>query len=365
MADTRIKDLIQQAIAAGDFVAVDPAGAGDTYKVPAGQADGIAMLDSAGKLASEQHPVAGPNIADQWITQLGTYSFRLGIQNKLADGNGTLNGKGWTTYGSASAVGEDIKESGAALVISGDATSAEAGAYADVGIYWATGYRWYVLYEPDINGGNRPYLKIEFLDNSKNVIATVYDQQTAAGTPVVVKIDPTALEPGGSAGVRYLRIRIYWPTGTAASWVRQRIAVTWRYPDVTALRDTSGSLLELAKNGTGVIEYGSNANGKYVRFADGTQICWANLTSAINTATENTATTGNQGLTVYIRSALWTYPAAFIATPVVFASAEMAGDHLEGASPYSIGAASTNVAANSLTSGTYNYVVVAAIGRWK
>lgn len=51
MADKRIKELVQAAITAGDFLAVDPAGAGSTYKVPAGQASGLATLDSAGKLA--------------------------------------------------------------------------------------------------------------------------------------------------------------------------------------------------------------------------------------------------------------------------------------------------------------------------
>lgn len=51
MADKRIKDLVQAAIAAGDFIAVDPAGAGSTYKVPAGQASGLATVDSAGNIA--------------------------------------------------------------------------------------------------------------------------------------------------------------------------------------------------------------------------------------------------------------------------------------------------------------------------
>lgn len=49
---------------------------------------------------------------------------------------------------------------------------------------------------------------------------------------------------------------------------------------------------------------GSNANGDYVRFADGTQICWANSASSIirgnNTSFDE-----------------WTFPAAFISIPVV------------------------------------------------
>lgn len=47
-----------------------------------------------------------------------------------------------------------------------------------------------------------------------------------------------------------------------------------------------------------VVERGSNANGDYVRFADGTQIC--------------TASTGG-GSSLFT----WTFPAAFVAAPVV------------------------------------------------
>lgn len=50
------------------------------------------------------------------------------------------------------------------------------------------------------------------------------------------------------------------------------------------------------------IERGSNANGEYVRFADGTQICYGGIT-----------TSASAGVT-------WTYPAAFFVTPKVFAS---------------------------------------------
>lgn len=53
-----------------------------------------------------------------------------------------------------------------------------------------------------------------------------------------------------------------------------------------------------------VVERGSNANGGYVRFADGTQICWQVHSNPSWTGSNNT-------------SATWTYPAAFSAIPVV------------------------------------------------
>lgn len=59
-----------------------------------------------------------------------------------------------------------------------------------------------------------------------------------------------------------------------------------------------------------ILERGSNANGSYLRLADGTQLCWHQITSsqAINTAIMGGFRT--VGL-------FWTYPAAFSATPLV------------------------------------------------
>lgn len=60
-----------------------------------------------------------------------------------------------------------------------------------------------------------------------------------------------------------------------------------------------------------IIERGSNANGEYVKFADGTQICTFNYNAgsqAINSAFLGGFRTG--GLT-------WTYPVTFAATPVL------------------------------------------------
>jgi hypothetical protein len=57
-----------------------------------------------------------------------------------------------------------------------------------------------------------------------------------------------------------------------------------------------------------VIERGSNANGEFVRFADGTQICTRSVSHDLNVSTSQD----------------WTYPAAFITEPV--ASGSVAGN---------------------------------------
>lgn len=75
-----------------------------------------------------------------------------------------------------------------------------------------------------------------------------------------------------------------------------------------------GSILGTVSQSAGVptgaiIERGSNANGQYVRFADGTQIC---TFDGLTVPTCNTAV----GALFESPTGTWTYPAAFAATPV-------------------------------------------------
>lgn len=70
-----------------------------------------------------------------------------------------------------------------------------------------------------------------------------------------------------------------------------------------------GTVSEAAGVPTGsILEKGSNANGEYVRFADGTQLCWHEFTAelAINTALMG----GFRSLDM-----TWTFPAAFAGVP--------------------------------------------------
>lgn len=61
-----------------------------------------------------------------------------------------------------------------------------------------------------------------------------------------------------------------------------------------------------------IIERGSNSNGEYVRFADGTQICWSPII-VDNTASITIAAAGGfRG-----NATGWTFPASFSTTPVV------------------------------------------------
>ena len=65
-----------------------------------------------------------------------------------------------------------------------------------------------------------------------------------------------------------------------------------------------------------VIEREVNANGEYVRFADGTQICYSTLNLGNSTAFDN-GTFDNLWRTGIVT---WTYPAAFAVPPLIAGS---------------------------------------------
>jgi len=107
----------------------------------------------------------------------------------------------------------------------------------------------------------------------------------------------------------------------------------------------------------GDIERGSNANGEYVRFPDGTQIC--TTVGGITGAAPNLSHGG-----IY-RSSLvtWTFPASFVANPVVAGQVQQDSDWIGLQSP-----SNTSVSMRVLsgtTDATVRNLRVCAIGRWK
>ena len=104
-----------------------------------------------------------------------------------------------------------------------------------------------------------------------------------------------------------------------------------------------------------VIERGYNANGEYVKFADGTLICNALLSGQAVSAG------GITGVT-------WTFPATFAANPCVFFSpgAPTASEDVYGvARTYTINTASATFGyRNGATAQTINNIAACAIARW-
>ncbi len=106
-----------------------------------------------------------------------------------------------------------------------------------------------------------------------------------------------------------------------------------------------------------VIERGSNANGEYVRFADGTQICTAALT--VNAAISAALLGGyrNTGQT-------WIYPAVFAAIPrVIGAPAALTSLGIVTASA-SVNAVSVFHTANASQAAADLVAHMTAVGRW-
>jgi hypothetical protein len=180
---------------------------------------------------------------------------------------------------------------------------------------------------------------------------------------------------------RYLGAKSYEPTvdndgdalitgalyfNTTDDYMKVWDGAAWNnaYADFSSLgtaaeADIIGTVSESAGVPTGaIIERGSNANGEYVRYADGTQIC-TRISLPLST------TLSPWGSAAYISGeVIWTFPAPFSHIPAVSGSA---GDsnHLSLLTVSSVGAVSTGVRsitpASSITS---NHGHVTAIGRW-
>jgi len=107
------------------------------------------------------------------------------------------------------------------------------------------------------------------------------------------------------------------------------------------------------EGGTRIVARGSNANGEYVRFADGTQICWV---------ADRAWTTNANG------NDTWPFPAAFVALPACWGlSLSPAYDVREFRSSSNI--TSMRVKAVNPSGNNYSSQPVTAhlfaIGRWK
>jgi hypothetical protein len=111
--------------------------------------------------------------------------------------------------------------------------------------------------------------------------------------------------------------------------------------------------------------YGSNSNGSYLRFADGTQICWAEQpTGQWGASTQVSASVG--GITVYAKDIVGvTFPAAFIAEPAIVVGGDVGGLQLKSFTAWNSSASSFNITATYQHSGASIFSYYIAIGRWR
>lgn len=172
---------------------------------------------------------------------------------------------------------------------------------------------------------------------------------TGAPSTAGVVIHISRLTSSASGGL----LQMAWGHDGAV-WMRRNSGVlptVWSPWRVQFNQDSIiGTVSQAAGLPTGaIIETGSNANGQYVRFADGTQICTANLASLTSGDTT------------------WTFPAAFStvdAPPRCTVSPK--------ANAFRVGVIGTGTTGNSITFGCYdqagarqiNTCDLQAIGRW-
>jgi hypothetical protein len=194
--------------------------------------------------------------------------------------------------------------------------------------------------------------------NTATINGAVYDANSAANAPIAT---------GWFIGTYHRMTSIYGVqkvtgvtgAGTGRSFERRLDAGTWSpWREMFGQGNVLGSVSQSSGVPTGaLIERGSNANGDYVRFADGTQICTRTNLSAAN------ASTALGGLFRSSSNVTWTYPASFAASPAVSGDVDDADCWMVTA-----GAPGTATAALRVLSAVSKATALAfraiAVGRW-
>jgi hypothetical protein len=155
--------------------------------------------------------------------------------------------------------------------------------------------------------------------------------------------------------------QIFWPTfPTPEMHIRHyRDGSGWsEWREVYTQASVVGTVSQSGGEPTGaVIERGSNANGEYVRFADGTQICWQRT----NFSADSTTAVGN--MYSWASGQVWTFPAVFASNPNVSAT----GINYGGTSWGSVSTPTTTAVAVFCLSAiplTNRAIRCVAVGRW-
>jgi hypothetical protein len=148
--------------------------------------------------------------------------------------------------------------------------------------------------------------------NSATINGAVFMAANAANAPLpTVWFIGSYLRHNSLFGVQ--EVTSFTGSPVPRTFVRVLFSGSWQaWREVINQGTLVGSVSQAGGVPTGaVIERGSNANGEYVRFADGTQICTRTNLSAAN------ASTALGSLFRSSANVTWTFPAVFAAAPVV------------------------------------------------
>lgn len=236
----------------------------------------------------------------------------------------------------------------------------------------------------DQSGNILPGAEVTVVNETTGLSATLFSTRTGTA-----KSNPFFADANGFAQF-YAAPGLYRITATSSGTGTTQ---TWRYvrlvdvsttaeaisgaPDVlltaagghSAIRGLSvGTVSQSGGVPTGaIIESGSNANGRYVKYADGTMICYRSdsIASIVNTTSYTI-----QGVTVYRNEFSWTFPSAFSSTTllsVVSSVRQSTNDSFVSSFPSGISTSAVNLMCTSLYSWVSYarvYISAIAIGRW-
>jgi hypothetical protein len=178
--------------------------------------------------------------------------------------------------------------------------------------------------------------------------------------------------PDGILRIAYRSTALGYPTEliyNGTSWVNSKILLSTDIGNVCYIQSASGDLYlfynsgdngyvynmtlrRYAQLGAGIIESGSNANGSYIKFSDGTMEQWARVAGV----------TDGAGYT----SKTWTYPLAYLDPPTCSVQTDSGAS--TGASSLflgTVGSISAQGYSADTTSGVAFTWHFRAIGRWK
>jgi len=282
------------------------------------------------------------SLAGQYVAKTGAYTVTTSDRGKVINCTGTFTlslpaaataGPGFSLLVKNAGSGTITLDPSGAELVDGAATLALA---AGRGVLLScTGTAWVVLEIPgkvtqtatDATAGRLLKVGDFGLGATAASLVTDYDALTvtgfyrnnavATGTPIASSLFWSVLHiahaSDGTASQLALR-----SAGVTSNdmWLRRKSGGAWStWAKVFHSENLLGTVSQTAGVPTGaVFERGSNANGSYTKFADGTMICYHTFSVgsivAIGAGTFDNPYMSNPNVT-------WTFPAAFSAVPVV------------------------------------------------
>lgn len=197
------------------------------------------------------------------------------------------------------------------------------------------------------------------------IMITGFYRNTAAatGTPIAASLSWSVLHVAHASDGTASQLAMRSSNTTANQiYIRRKSGGAWSaWAKLFHGENLLGTVSQSAGLPTGaVIERGSNANGEYVRFADGTQICHATFSAFVTDVT-----TVSGALYTNAAEVSWTFPAAFITQAGLFVSASPRSTAIVFAKVRNTGSASAALRLLATTSLTATITIdFMAIGRW-